>query len=51
MKREVLKAVARIVSAIICGIAIGYLAKLNMEAGLPMPAVIGIAAGMIILVS
>lgn len=51
MKKEVLKVIARIVVAVACGIAIGYLTKLNLEAGVPVHVAIGVAAGMILLIS
>lgn len=50
-KKIIIKAIAKIVGAIISGIAIGWLSKLNLEAGVPLPYVIGVAAGLVLLVS
>lgn len=51
MKKEIIKVAARIIVAVACGIAIGYLTKLNLEAGVPVHVAIGVAAGMVLLVS
>lgn len=50
-KKLIIKAIIKIVVAITSGIAIGYLSKLNLEAGVPLPYVIGVAAGLVLLVS
>lgn len=50
-KKMIIKAIIKNVVAITSGIAIGYLSKLNLEAGVPLLYVIGVAAGLVLLVS
>lgn len=48
-KEMVLKAISKIIVAVLGGLLIAWISKINLESGVPMHTVIGVASGLILL--